>query len=61
MPMMRTEEQVKAMLKKFDDADVKGDPDGGQLDSDQEIVRDTLLWVLGHRSDADLDEFLEDM
>lgn len=60
---MKTEQQVRAMLQKFDDADDGDQEDiGGNLDCDQEAIRDTLLWVLGNgRSDADLEEYLEDM
>lgn len=59
---MKTEAQVRAMLQKFDDADEREDDDeGGQLDCDQEAIRDALLWVLGHRSDATLEEYLEEM
>lgn len=60
---MKTEQQVRAMLQKFDDADDGDQEDiGGNLDCDQEAIRDTLLWVLGDgRSDSDLEEYLEEM
>jgi hypothetical protein len=50
---MKTEQQVEAMLRRFDTA-------GDDLDADTEAVRDTLLWFLGHRDDEQLAAYLPD-
>jgi hypothetical protein len=52
---MRTEAEVRNMLKKFDDAD-----DAGELDCDGESIQAALLWTLNHRDDDELTQYLSD-
>lgn len=51
---MRTEKEVKAMLKLFDDADETG----SGLSDEAYGVRDALLWVMMHGVDDDLEDYL---
>lgn len=51
--MMRSEQEVRDMLKLFDKA-----ADGDGLDEAGEGIQDTLLWILESRTDNDLKSYL---
>lgn len=52
---MRAQQEVKAMLDRFDEA---AGEDGCDLDSVQDAIRDTLAWVLGHIDDYVVEDYL---
>lgn len=54
---MRPQHEIKDMLQRFEEADESGDV----LTCDGEAVLETLRWVSGKSSTANIEEFLEDM
>jgi hypothetical protein len=53
--MTRSEAVIEEMLRKFD-AEVENYPE----DKEAGAIRETLLWMLGHRDNSDVEAYLED-